>query len=86
MRRASYLIEEDVPPHPLVIRDVGRHDHQPTVTNDAENVVQSLVEKKRLTSGRRLFYYDSENRLDEILIDENCQFAGFAPIDGAASS
>lgn len=78
MNRSSYRIVEDIPGQPLVIEDVGRHDHQPTVTNDAENVVWDLHEKGRLPKGRRLLYYDSEGRLDELL-HEDGQFSGFAP-------
>lgn len=73
-RHASYRIEEDTADK-LVIRDLGPWDQHPTVTNDAEGVVYELGSQLR---GRRLFYYDSENNLDEILVKEG-RFAGFAP-------
>jgi multidrug efflux pump subunit AcrA (membrane-fusion protein) len=62
----------------LVIKDVGPWDQHPTVTNDAENVVRSLAAQGHLPEGRRLFYYDSDGRLDEILVKDG-QFVGFAP-------
>jgi len=52
----------------LVIRDVGFWDRQLTVTNDAERVVEALDAACRLPIDRRLFYYDSEGELDEILL------------------
>lgn len=61
----------------LVIRDLGPWDIHPTVTNDAENVVAELAEEGMLWDGRRLFYYDSEGRLDELLVRDG-RFAGFA--------
>lgn len=62
----------------LVIRDVGPWDHHPTVTNDAEYVVSELVERGMLPGGRRLFYYDSDGNLDEIVVRDG-KFAGFRP-------
>jgi hypothetical protein len=78
VRRANYGVTRDVPGEPLEIRDLGPWDRHPTVTNVAEDVVAELFRNGRLTSGRRLFYEDSEGRRDEILI-ENGRFAGFAP-------
>ncbi len=80
MKRARYTIVEDLPDKPLVIRDLGKpHDFFPSVTNDAEGVVAELHLRGRLPADRRLFYYDSEGRLDEILMDEAGCFLGFAP-------
>jgi hypothetical protein len=62
----------------LVIRDVGPWDQFPTVTNDAEDVVDRLVVEGQLPPGRRLFYIDSEGQMDQILVKEG-KFAGFAP-------
>ena len=59
----------------LVIRDVVHWDEHPTVTNAAEAVVERLAPH---LNGRRLFYYDSEGRLDELLVKDG-RFAGFAP-------
>lgn len=38
-----------------------------SITNDAETVVADLREKDILRDGWRLFYYDSNNDLDEIV-------------------
>ena len=80
MKRANYIVAEDdfCNKKPLVIRDVGPWDKHPTITNDAEKVVEDLVAKGKLPEGRRLFYYDSEYELGEILVKDG-KFAGFAP-------
>lgn len=62
----------------VVIRDVGPWDKYLSVTNDAENVVRELAGNALLRPGRRLFYYDSDGQLDEILFKDG-QFIGFAP-------
>ena len=41
-----------------------------TITNAAEHVVEFLFEKGILKEGMRLFYYDSFNDLDEIIIKD----------------
>jgi hypothetical protein len=74
-RRANYEVVECS--EILVVRDLGPWDRHPTVTNDAENVVAELVASGKL-NGQRLFYYDSEGRLDEILVKDG-KFAWFAP-------
>ncbi len=61
------------------IRDLGPWDQFPTITNDAESVVEFLVHAGDLEIGQRLFYIDSEGAQDEILIDASGSFAGFAP-------
>ncbi len=73
---SRYEIVSDVPGDPLIIRDVGHKDHK-TVTNDAENVVSDLVANGFLPAGRRLYYYDSEGQLDELIVRDG-EFAGFA--------
>ncbi len=80
MSRANFAIVTDdfLREDPLVIKDVGPWDKYPSVTNDAENVVFELVRRGLLPEGRLLFYYDSDGRLDEILV-KNGQFVGFAP-------
>lgn len=64
-RSAQYEIVEDTP-EKLVLQDLGPWDRHFTITNDAENVVNGL--RSRL-NGRKLFYYDSENELTEIVVD-----------------
>jgi hypothetical protein len=63
----------------LVIKDVGPWDVYMTVTNAAEAVVADLLGTGDLRAGQRLLYYDSEEQLDEILIDGG-RFAGFRPV------
>lgn len=76
MTRCIYsIIRNDEEQKILYIRD---EDVGMSVTNDAENVVAELFENGLLNNGKRLFYYDSENQLDEILHEEG-KFTGFAP-------
>lgn len=63
-------------PNYILIRDIGPWTQHPTVTNDAKGVVQRLARAGYLPNGRRLFYFDSENHMDEILVKNGC-FAGF---------
>ena len=62
----------------VVIKDLGPWDQFMTVTNAAEWVVEKLFVDGILKQGERLFYWDSEGTLDEIIIVDN-QFAGFRP-------
>ena len=79
MREAQYIIVQDdhLKEKPLVIKDIGPWNRHLTVTNDAENVVQRLERQGHLPVSRRLFYYDSEGELSEILVRDGF-FAGFA--------
>lgn len=81
-RAARYEVVSDEPGQPLVIRDLGPWEKFYTVTNDAENVVDELVRAGRLPPGRALHYYDSDGRLDAILVKDGA-FAGFAPAGGS---
>lgn len=80
MNRARYVIVDDdfLKSEPLVIRDIGPWDQHPSVTNDAEAVIEELAAAGNLPNGRRLFYFDSEGQKDE-LIHENGRFVRFAP-------
>jgi hypothetical protein len=71
-----YRILEVGPTH-VLIRDVGPWHLFPTITSDAENVVQRLAKE---LEGRRLFYFDSEGELGELLIVDE-KFAGFRQCD-----
>jgi hypothetical protein len=76
MKKANYIfIRRDK--DKLVIRDVGPWETFMTVSNAAEEVVEELVRSGQLSEGFRLFYYDSEGVLDEILVKDG-KFAGFA--------
>lgn len=74
MRRANYEIVEDSSAQ-MIIRDLGPWDQFLTVTNAAEVVVIELSDQLK---GRRLFYYDSDGALDELVV-VNGLFAGFGP-------
>ena len=80
MAKSAYIIAQDdfLRREPLIIRDVGPWDRFMTVTNNAEAVVEELRADGMLPDGRRLLYFDSEGKLDEILIRDG-KFAGFAP-------
>lgn len=75
--RARFEIMERRP-GALYIRDLGPWHKYMTVTNDAEAVVEVLLRMGDLKSGMRLFYYDSEDELDEITFNEH-GFTGFRP-------
>lgn len=68
----------------LVIRDLGPWDKFLSVTNAAEDVVQQLLHRldrhDRLPGEdrwRKLFYYDTEGQLDQMLITPEGKFGGF---------
>ena len=59
----------------VIIQDVGPWTEHATITNDAESVVREVHEYIGL-GDRRLFYIDSEGKLDEIRVREG-EFLGF---------
>jgi len=61
----------------LTIQDVG-HLRGKSITNDVEAVVESLTREGLLLDDRRLFYYDSDGQLDEI-IHKDGYFVDFVP-------
>jgi hypothetical protein len=60
----------------VVIYDRGPWGIHSTVTNDAEGVVRQLLP---CLNGRRLFYFDSEMELDELVVKDG-RFAGFRAV------
>jgi hypothetical protein len=77
-----YVVREhDVPADAKVIRDIGNHARCLTVTNDAEYIVTTLLSAGLMKRKQRLFYFDSDGALDEILHD-GVKFTGFAPGPG----
>lgn len=74
-RGANFTIEFNGPGCLVLLRDIGPHSAHPTITNDAENVVASMRDQ---LWGRRLFYIDSENHLDELRVCDG-RFVGFLP-------
>lgn len=63
----------------MVIRDIGPWDKYPSVTNDVEAVVKFL--NLCNLGDRKLFYYDSEGDLDEIVHDGEGKFIEFRPVE-----
>lgn len=72
-RIPSYLIEVETDDH-IILRDIGPWEDHPTITNGAELVVQEMLPQLR---GRKLYYYDSEGELDELVVADG-KFTGFA--------
>lgn len=60
----------------LVIQDIGPWNKYPTVTNDAEWVVEQLAPQ---LNGRALLYFDSDGDLDRLLVKDD-KFAGFSNV------
>lgn len=78
MASAQYtMVESKSNKKVLVIKDIGNHRVQKTITNDAEQVVRRIFP---VLAGRKLYYIDSEGKMDEIIIDITGRFLGFAPI------
>ena len=63
---------------PWILSDIGPWDKYPPITSDVEYVVDDLYCIHGLRNGERVFYFDSERNLDEIL-HENGKFKGFKP-------
>lgn len=61
----------------IIIQDVGPWDKHLSITNGAEECVAELAADYALGS-RRIGYYDSEGRLDELLHDGHGRFTGFS--------
>lgn len=73
--RCSFTVVSDTADQ-VVIRDM---DVGCTVTNDAEAVVAYLHAHRGL-GRRRLLYYDSDGRLDQLLHDGAGTFTGYGPV------
>lgn len=79
-------VPEECTTERIVIRDTGAPwDRCATVTDDAEHVVRIVDTWWRLSVGTRLYYYDSEGFLDELLHNGAGGFMGFAPGPGRAA-
>ena len=74
-QQANYLVKEKTDQR-IVLQDIGPWDRYMTITNAAESVLASLGN----TGNRRVFYYDSDGELTELLV-KNGHFAGFAPVN-----
>lgn len=79
MSRPNYaIVEHESNDDVLVIEDLGPWNKHKTVTNGAEEVVAELYALGRLGT-RRLFYYDSDGRRDQLTHNGSGVFTGFAP-------
>ena len=77
---ANYFVIIDHPKF-LVLFDKGPWDQYKTITNAAEKVVIEVNAKYGL-NGRRLFYYDSDHELTE-LVHKDGKFVDFKCASGA---
>lgn len=81
MNRAAYeVVERDA--GKVVLRDIGPWSQHPTVTNDAEQVVEDVL---AWAGGRRILYYDSEGELTE-LVHDGTRFVRFAFVKSEVKS
>ena len=71
--RANYAVVDDSDDI-LVIKDIGPWSNYPTVTNDAEAVVEELSPR---LNGRRLYYFDSDKEIGELFIKDGI-FNGYS--------
>ena len=80
-REAQYIIDEgESDKDKIIIHDIGQWSSNLTVTNDVENVVRKLARAGYLPPQRRLFYYDSEGELSEIIVrDGEFYHVGYVP-------
>jgi len=69
-------------PSCFLIRDIGFRDQYITIANDAEFVVEFLLQSNILKPEQRLEYIDSEGQRAQIL-HQHGRFAGFAPAEVA---
>lgn len=61
----------------ICLYDRGPWDKHKTITNDAEGVIENLIQMGMWRPGVRVFYYDSEKELGELVVRDG-KFAGFA--------
>lgn len=74
MRHANYRVLVNAHDR-IVLEDLGPWSKYPTITNDAEWVVAQVAPA---LNGRRLYYFDTEGRCDELRVIDG-KFAGFFP-------
>lgn len=67
----------------LLIKDIGNHTQNLTITNDVEYVINDLFKSKKLKINQKLFYIDSDNIKSEIIwepVPFGIKFIKFKPI------
>ncbi len=75
----------DSPDGTVVIRDTGHDQGRPSVTNDAEAVVETILRiigRLGEPPDTRIFYYDSDGTPGELAHDGQ-RFVGFRPWAGS---
>lgn len=78
---ANYeIVHEESNDQRLVIRDLGPWNEFLTITNSVEAVVSQL-RSPGILRDRRLMYYDSRGRLDEIVLNAYGRVLGFRPVE-----
>jgi hypothetical protein len=76
----KFIYIENKPPAPLVLKDIGANLGWKSLTNSAAELVEDLMGDGKLPVGRRLYYFDSSNSLDEMVRDPiTGDFERFAP-------
>ena len=63
---AEFSIQIDAPGYVYII-DTGHNHGKRTITNDAENVISELYGLIDDLKNKRVFYLDSDGRIDEII-------------------
>ena len=71
-------VDSILEPDMVIIKDVGPWNKHRSVTNGAEEVVETLKHMGFLQKNQRILYYDSAGCLDELLVKDGV-FAGFKP-------
>jgi len=74
--KAQFMVLEYKSVAYIFIRDTGRDKCCRSVTNDAEYVVEQLYLEYGITDETRIFYEDSDGRIDE-LVHAGKVFTGF---------
>lgn len=67
----------------LVLKDIGPWDRYMTVTNAAEAVIAE-IDRDYGIGDRRVFYFDSDNELTELVV-RGGRFAGFKAVPNGDS-
>lgn len=83
MLRSQFSIIKIRPGRFVLIKDNCNDCGSMSVTNDAENVVRHLLDLDNcLKPEMRLFYFDSDGRLDEIVFTADKEIEiSFRPVD-----
>ena len=76
MRFAYDIIREE--PDAIWIEDLSNSVGCMSITNAAEYVIEDLIGKGLLFPGKRVYYTDTDGRIDE-LCHNGVAFTGFAP-------